>query len=272
MAEGKRGLCWDETGFGSLEILQDRKEFSYGVDAVLLADFASKYINADNQSRSRLALKDKSSDIYNSSLIVDLGTGTGVIPLILSHKTSAHHIYGFDVEPYFVDLAMKTSLKNGLTERVKYFVGDVNDSKALLESINFTRAHYVLSNPPYFLADSSLPSSNPIKDVARREVKGKLNDFCKCAAEILEDGGEFFLIHRPERLADILYSLSINGLQARDIRLINGKMTQPPKQILIRSVKGRRRSNSSLRWLPVLNVYEENGEYTEEIRRIYERQ
>ncbi|XVG96208.1 tRNA1(Val) (adenine(37)-N6)-methyltransferase [Eubacteriales bacterium KG127] len=271
MVEDKNKLCWDATGFGSLEILQDRKEFSYGVDAVLLADFASKYINAHNSCKSKSAINYGVSAIYDLSPIVDLGTGTGVIPLILSHKTAARHIYGFDVEPYFVDLAIKTSARNGLAERVKYLVGDVNDSKSLLESINFTRARYVLSNPPYFSVEDSLPSINPIKDVARREVKGKLDDFCKCASNILTDGGEFFMIHRPERLADILESLSINGLQPKDIRVVNGKMSQPPKQLLIRSVKGRSRGNSCLRWLPVLNVYEENGEYTEEIRKIYER-
>ena len=183
-------VCWDKIGFGDYSILQDREQFSYGIDAVLLADFAANFINEKKKSTEGIA--------------VDLGTGTGVIPLILAHKTSLDKIIGLDIEKYFVKLAKKSAVKNGLDKRVFYEVCDVRENKGL----DFTNApefrdsemlnrhslecDFVLCNPPYFKSNASIPSMNSIKDAARREIKGSLSDFCFFASNILKRGAEFF--------------------------------------------------------------------------------
>ncbi len=294
MSEDKdKELVWDETGFGDLRILQDRRQFSYGVDAVLLGDFAAGFINeGKNGSDPKKA--------------VDLGTGTGIIPLILAHKTPLAEVIGLDVEKYFVDLAKKTAAANGLNGRVFYGVADVSmgidslgdfgESRDFGDPEGFDRlgglkkpggsddignlefsgnktlapqsVDFVTCNPPYFKADGSLASPNPMKDAARRESKGKLKDFCNFAGEILKPGGEFFLIHRPERLVDVFFALRNSKLEPRDMRMISSQVGGKPKLVLIRSIKG---GGPNLRWMSPLWIYEEDGTYTRKLMEIYEK-
>lgn len=263
---GDRKLAWDETGFGDLKILQDRRQFSYGVDAVLLGTFASRFIN----------------DIRNDAdtkKAVDLGTGTGIIPLILAHKTALSEVIGIDVEKYFVDLAKESARLNDLEDRVSYEVVDVSMGMNGLKETGLWEfsehktvasqgVDFVTCNPPYFKADESLASPNLMKDAARRESKGKLEDFCNFAGEILKPGGSFFLIHRPERLIDIFFALRDANLEPWDIRMVSSLLGGKPKFVLIRSVKGGGRN---LRWMNPLWIYEDDGSYTRELMEIYEK-
>lgn len=327
-------VCWDKIGFGDYRILQDREQFSYGIDAVLLADFASRYINEKKNSTEGIA--------------VDLGTGTGVIPLILAHKTRLEKIIGLDIEKYFVKLAKQSAVKNGLDKRVFYEVCDVREYDCLdfsnvlgVHNINSsgnsntnihidgnrngnenentnihidsncngndnTNIHigsncngneninsnidsnrsdntnsnseirdcrrlecdFVLCNPPYFRSNASIPSRNSIKDVARREIKGSLRDFCFFASNILKRGGEFYLIHKPERLIDVFASLRDACLEPRDIRMVSSTVSGEPKFVLVRSIKN---GGENLRFMKPLTIYENDGHYTKEILKIYER-
>lgn len=259
-------VCWDKIGFGDYSILQDREQFSYGIDAVLLADFAANFINEKKKSTEGIA--------------VDLGTGTGVIPLILAHKTSLDKIIGLDIEKYFVKLAKKSAVKNGLDKRVFYEVCDVRENKGL----DFTNApefrdsemlnrhslqcDFVLCNPPYFKSNASIPSMNSIKDAARREIKGSLSDFCFFASNILKRGAEFYLIHKPERLIDVFASLRDACLEPRDIRMVSSNISGEPKFVLVRSIKN---GGENLRFMRPMVIYENDGNYTQEILKIYER-
>lgn len=299
-------VCWDKIGFGDYGILQDRGQFSYGIDAVLLADFATSFINEKKNSTEGIA--------------VDLGTGTGVIPLILAHKTSLDKIIGLDIEKYFVKLAKQSAVKNGLDKRVFYEVCDVREHDCLdfsnvldINNINKsgnsdtnsdidsncngndnTNIHigsncngndstnsnseirdssrlecdFVLCNPPYFKSNASIPSRNSIKDVARREIKGSLRDFCFFASNILKRGGEFYLIHKPERLIDVFASLRDACLEPRDIRMVSSTVNGEPKFVLVRSIKN---GGENLRFMKPLVIYENDGNYTQEILKIYER-
>lgn len=312
-------VCWDKIGFGDYSILQDREQFSYGIDAVLLADFATSFINEKKNSTEGIA--------------VDLGTGTGVIPLILAHKTSLNKIIGLDIEEYFVKLARQSALKNGLDKRVFYEVCDVREHDCLdfsnvlgihninksgnsdtnsdidsncngndnsnihigsncngNENINSNidsngndntnsnseirdssrlECDFVLCNPPYFKSNASIPSRNSIKDVARREIKGSLRDFCFFASNILKRGGEFYLIHKPERLIDVFASLRDACLEPRDIRMVSSTVSGEPKFVLVRSIKN---GGENLRFMKPLTIYENDGHYTKEILKIYERE
>lgn len=272
-------ICRDKIGFGNYSILQDRNYFSYGIDAVLLADFAAGFINAKSTNANADSVAQGGNRIH-AKVAVDLGTGTGVIPLILAHKTDIGRIVGLDIEEYFVQLAKESAAENGLGDRVFYDVCDVRD----IESLNFSELEgfdnreeavkscatcdFVTCNPPYFKADASIPSRNRINDVARREVKGGLKDFCEFASIILERGGELFLVHRPERLIDIAETLKNAKLEPRDIRLVSSRMGEEPKFVLIRSIKDGGRN---LRFMKPLAIYEEDGSYTRDILKIYER-
>lgn len=259
---GKRELVWDETGFGSFKILQDRAQFSYGVDAVLLGAFAAGFINGR-------------CNAIGTGTAVDLGTGTGIIPLILAHKTHLTKVIGIDVEKYFVELATKSMKENRLEGRVSYKVADVSKGIGLFRNflgrradISSERVDFVTCNPPYFKADGSMASPNPLKDAARRETKGTLEDFCKFAGEILKPDGEFFLIHRPERLADVFCALRSTKLEPRDMRMVSSTMEGIPKLVLIHSVKD---GGQNLRWLKPLAIYEKDGTYTRELLEMYEK-
>lgn len=292
MNDNDARVCWDKIGFGDYSILQDREQFSYGIDAVLLADFAANFINQKKNSAEGIA--------------VDLGTGTGVIPLILAHKTRLDAIIGLDIEEYFVKLAKQSALKNGLDKRVFYEVCDVRQHDCLdftniqgVHNINSSgnsdtnsdidsncngndntnsnseildcrrlECDFVLCNPPYFKSNASIPSRNSIKDVARREIKGSLRDFCFFASNILKRGGEFYLIHKPERLIDVFASIRDACLEPRDIRMVSSKISGEPKFVLIRSIKN---GGENLRFMKPLVIYENDGNYTQEILKIYER-
>lgn len=275
----------DEIGFGHYSILQDRKYFSYGIDAVLLADFAASFITAANgeatsEKQNSRVYRGAEDNRKSGSIAVDLGTGTGVIPLILAHKTALDKIIGVDIEDYFVQLAKKSAAENGLGDRVFYEVCDVRD----LDSLTFSeleglgnrvenakggaKCDFVTCNPPYFKADASIPSKNLINDAARREVKGGLEEFCAFASKLLGQGGEFFLVHRPQRLIDIAETLRNVKLEPRDIRFVSSRMGDEPKFVLIRSIKDGGRN---LRFMKPLAIYEEDGGYTRDILKIYER-
>ena len=309
MNDNDARVCWDKIGFGDYSILQDREQFSYGIDAVLLADFATSFINGKKNSTEGIA--------------VDLGTGTGVIPLILAHKTRLEKIIGLDIEKYFVKLAKQSAIKNGLNKRVFYEVCDVREHDCLdfsnvlgIHNINKSgnsdtnsdidsncsgncntntnsnfnsncdgndntnsnseicdcrrlECDFVLCNPPYFRSNASIPSRNSIKDVARREIKGSLRDFCFFASNILKRGGEFYLIHKPERLIDVFASLRDACLEPRDIRMVSSTVSGEPKFVLVRSIKN---GGENLRFMKPLTIYENNGHYTKEILKIYERE
>lgn len=293
MNDNDARVCWDKIGFGDYSILQDREQFSYGIDAVLLADFAASFINKKKNPAEGIA--------------VDLGTGTGVIPLILAHKTRLDKIIGLDIEKYFVKLAKQSAVKNGLDKRVFYEVCDVREHDCLdfsnvlgIHNINKSGnsdtnsdidsncdgndntnsnseicdsyrlgCDFVLCNPPYFKSNASIPSRNSIKDVARREIKGSLRDFCFFASNILKSGGEFYLIHKPERLIDVFASLRDACLEPRGIRMVSSTVSGEPKFVLVRSIKD---GGENLRFMKPLVIYENDGNYTKEILKIYERE
>lgn len=269
----------DKIGFGEYCILQDREYFSYGVDAVILADFAAGFIN-DKDSAIGIGKSKNSIQQKYDKLAIDIGTGTGVIPLILAHKTRLDKIIGLDIEEYFVQLARKSASENDLEGRVYYECCDVRDVDSLefgsisrcieLKKSNGRKlkCDFVLCNPPYFKADASIPSKNLINDAARREVKGCLRDFTFFASNLLERGGEFFLVHRPERLIDVFESLRAFELEPRDIRFVSSKIDGEPKFVLIRSIKN---GGQNLRFMKPLAIYEDDGSYTSELLKIYER-
>lgn len=232
----------DETGFGNLKLIQKPDEFCYGVDAVILADFASG---------------------KKVKRVVDLGTGTGIVPIIMSHKTNAEFLYGIEYQKDSFDRAKRNIELNDLAGRVDFINANVADFEGLKEW-----ADVVTTNPPYMVSNGAITNDNSAKTIARHETVGNLDDFVRCAAGILKNKGDFYMVHRPSRLVDIFCTCRKYRLEPKEIRLVASQIGEIPNIVLIHCVKN---GGTELKILNNLYVYEDKGIYSEEIQRIYER-
>ncbi|MGF6377052.1 tRNA1Val (adenine37-N6)-methyltransferase [Clostridiales Family XIII bacterium PM5-7] len=240
-------LRLDDTGFGTIEIYQNPKGFCYGIDAVLLADFAARESKSSGKGQR----------------IMDLGTGTGIVPLLLSEMTKSDEIAGIEMQQASYQIAMKNRTHNGLENRLTFFHRDVKDGPP--EGLEGT-FDVVTSNPPYTPENCGIESKNQEKALARHETTASLDDFVRCAAELLIDKGSFFMVHRPARLVDICESCRKNKLEPKKIQFISGKIGEKPNILLVQCIKN---GNRELRLLDPIFVHNEDGSYSNEICRIY---
>jgi len=251
ICEGERV---DDTGFGQLRLIQKPEEFCYGVDAVILADFASKYV--------------VSAAVRNGSDVaaVDLGTGTGIIPVILSHKTRWASLTGLEVQPGSYDRACRNAAMNNLEGRMNFINADVKDFGQTWGSELKGKVDVVTSNPPYTEGGGGLKSANSAKSIARHETTASLEVFIRCAAELLKNKGDFFMVHRPSRLVDICCLGRKYGLEPKDMCFVSPNAETAPNIILVHFVKG---GGKQLKVLDPLYVYNMDGTYTDKLRECY---
>jgi tRNA1Val (adenine37-N6)-methyltransferase len=234
----------DRIGFGDYQLIQDATQFCYGIDAVLLADFAQ----AGKDDR-----------------IADLGTGSGVIPFILHHKSKANRIVGIEKQPEAYELALRNGQMNGLEGVVEWLLCDVKDIRKHLAAGSF---NVVVSNPPYVKKGGGPASPSSFMEIARHETTAALEDFIQAAAYLLSPLGTFSMVHRPSRLVDILSCCRKNHLEPKRLRLVAPKPGSSPNIVLVQCVKN---GGKELLIEPMLYVRDIQGFYTEEIDRIYER-
>lgn len=237
----------DKIGFGELRLIQKPKEFCYGVDAVILADFAIK-----NTKR-------------NPKTVIDLGTGTGVIPLIFSHKTNAESIIGVEVQENSYERAQRNALLNGIGDRVSFINGDVKNVSTWGESLK-NSIDVVVSNPPYFISGGGIVNDLAPKTIARHETTAGLKEFIAAASYLLKPKGDFFMVHRPSRLADICCFGRENSLEPKEMCFVSPKRDSIPNILLVHMVKG---GGNELKLKKPLAVYDEYGNYTEELLTAY---
>ncbi|MGI6722488.1 MAG: tRNA1(Val) (adenine(37)-N6)-methyltransferase [Anaerovoracaceae bacterium] len=235
----------DEIGFGGLRLIQDPQEFCYGVDAVLLAGFA-----ADNCGTCRS--------------IVELGAGNGAVSLILCHKTDAGSITAVEVQPGAAALAARNAALNGLQDRMHVLNTDIKvmDTERL-------KCDVVVTNPPYMEGGRGVTNPESPRHVARHETTASLRDFFAAAGRLLPDGGQLFMVHRPARLTDIISIAREYELEPKIMRMVSPSPGNGANIVLLKCVRGGGRE---LKVLPELYVRDDNGEYTEEIKLIYEKQ
>lgn len=238
----KSGERMDQIGFSDLQLIQKPDEFCYGVDAVILAEFASR---------------------KKANKIIDLGTGTGIIPLIMSHKTDAAELYGIEYQKDSFDRAQRNAKVNHLEDRVKFINANVAEFFELQEW-----ADVVTSNPPYMQSKSGITNGNDAKTIARHEVIGSLEDFIKCASRTLKNKGDFYMVHRPSRLVDIFFLCRKYRLEPKELRFVAPRLNETANIVLIHCVKN---GGAELKILDNLYVYKEQGVYSDEIQKIYER-
>lgn len=237
----------DDIGFGELRLIQNVDEFCYGVDAVILADFAATY---ENGRREKLCF--------------DLGTGTGIIPLILSHKMNNCKITGVEVQKNSYELAKRNVNINNLEERIDIIHSNVKDiSKSL-----YGLADFVVSNPPYMEHSCAIKNSNEAKTIARHEIHGNMDDFFKTASRLLKDKGKLYMVHRPSRLVDLFCFARDYKLEPKLIQFVSPRQGEIPNIVLIQFVKN---GGKELRYLEELNVYGGQEDYSDKIKKIYEK-
>ena len=232
----------DEIGFGNYRLIQDSDGFSYGVDAVLLSDF---------------------SEASGSDDVLDLGTGNGIIPLIVNAKYDPHSITGIELQLGAYILAEENAKENGLSGKIRFICGDVKNIRDLFAAESFS---LVTCNPPYFESGRGVASDGDAKHIARHETSAKLEDFIEAAAWSLKKNGRLVMVHRPSRLADIIDFSRKHGLEPKRLRMVVPHEGESPNIMLIECIKG---AGKELRVLPQLAVRQSDGSYTEELNRIY---
>lgn len=234
----------DNIGFGGYRLIQNIDQFCYGVDAVLLASFAE----AKKEDR-----------------IMDLGTGSGVIPLILYHKSKAQMIAGLEKQESAFQLAQKNVELNALDHVIHFVHGDVLNVKKLFEKSTFS---LVVTNPPYM--EKGTGPINPAcgKKVARHETTAGITDFVQAAHYLLDTKGSFCMVHRPSRLVDIIVACRQNQLEPKRIQFVAPKPGATPNIVLIQCIKN---GGKELFVEPTLFVRDQNGQYSAALNRIYER-
>ncbi len=234
----------DDLGRG-LSIIQKQKGFKYGTDAVLLAKFMLMNINRCKHC-------------------VDMGTGTGILPILISREPKIEKLTGIEIQEEYTEMAARSVKMNNLQDRIDILQADIKEVASVLGK---GTAQVVVSNPPYKKAESGIKNSGDGLTIARHEVLCTLEDVIKNASLILEPGGSFFMVHRPERLADTMELMRKYRLEPKILRMVQPKLSKQPSMFLIAAVKNAGRN---LRVLPTLILMEENGTNTKELEEIYE--
>lgn len=233
----------DNLEFKNLKIIQNEKEFCFGMDSVLLSDFAK--------------------EIKPNSKIIDFGTGTGILPILLSGKTINTQIIGIEIQEKMADMAKRSVKLNNLENRIKIINEDIKNLNKIFEKNSFNA---VVTNPPYKEDKSGLQNESEGKIISRHEVKCNLEDIILNAKYVLKDKGAIYMVHRPERIVDICELFRKYKLEPKIIRFIYSKSGEKTNLLLIKAVKN---ANKFLKIEKPLIIYKKNGEYTDEILKIY---
>ena len=197
--------------------------------------------------------------------VVDLCSGTGIIPLILAGKTEAAKITGLEIQEDMVEMALRSVKYNQLENRLHFIAGDLKDER-LLKSME--RVDVVTVNPPYKLKGSGIVNPADKDAIARHEILATLEDVIKASRILLKDNGRLYMVHRPERIADILCLMRKYKIEPKAIRMVHPNTKKAPNIVL---VEGQRDGGTFLKWYPPLYVYKDEGGYSDEINEIYGR-
>lgn len=233
----------DDLEFKGLKIIQNTEGFCFGIDAVLLSDFAK--------------------EIKNNSMVLDLGTGTGILSILLSGKTNLNKIYGIEIQKEVSQMAKRSVELNKLEEKIEILNMDIKELNNKFEKNTFDA---IVTNPPYKKIETGIVNEKENKFISRHEVTASLEDFIKISFDLLKDKGSLYMVHRPERLSEIIYLLKKHKLEPKKLRLVHSKINEEPKLVLIKAVKN---AKEFLVVEKPLIIYNENNEYTDEIYKIY---
>lgn len=204
----------DDLQLGGLEIIQDPDKFCFGVDAVFLSDFAR---------------------VKPGETVLDMGTGNGIIPLLLSAKTQGRKFTGLEIQQDTAEMARRSVLHNHLEDRIEIVTGDIKEAAEIFKPAFFD---VITTNPPYMLADHGLRNPDSSRAVARHEVLCSLDDILRESMRLLQDKGRFYMIHRPFRLTEIMIKMNHYKIEPKRIQFIYPHIDREPAMVLIEGVRG----------------------------------
>lgn len=231
-SELRPGERLDDLQIGGLELIQDPKKFCFGVDAVFLSDFVR---------------------VRPGENVLDLGTGNGIIPVLLSAKTEARHITGLEIQADTAEMARRSVAHNHLEDRIDIVTGDIKEAAELFKPAFFD---VITTNPPYMLADHGMRNPDDAKAIARHEVLCSLDDILRESMRLMQDKSRFYMIHRPFRLTEIMIKMHQYKIEPKRIRFVHPYIDKEPAMVLIEGVRGAR---PRVTVEPPLIIYDRNG-------------
>ena len=232
----------DDLQRNGLKIIQKTDGFCFGMDAVLLSGFAS---------------------VKPGERALDLGTGTGIIPLLLSAKTKGEHFTGLEIQTEIMKMAQRSVALNGLEKKIDIIQGDIKEASRIFGAASFD---VVTSNPPYMNDAHGLKNPGDVKAISRHEVLCTLEDVVREGTKALKPGGRFYMVHRPHRLAEIITVMRQYKLEPKRMKFVHRFADKDANMVLIEAVRG---GGAWLKLEPPVIVYKEPGVYTDEIYEIY---
>ncbi|WP_066896293.1 tRNA1(Val) (adenine(37)-N6)-methyltransferase [Clostridium nigeriense] len=235
----------DDLQLDNLFLIQKRHGFRFGVDAVLLSNFAN---------------------VKNKHRVIDLCTGTGIIPFLIYGKYKPKEVIGIEIQENMVEMANRSSKYNEVENIVKFENADLKDMNFLKTLGTFD---VLTVNPPYKLNNSGILNPDDKLAIARHEILCNLEDVIKAARRLLKDNGRMYMVHRPERLIDIFELMRKYKIEPKRVQMIQPNVNKAPNIVL---VEGQRDGGAYLKWEAPLYVYNEDGTYTKEINKIYGRE
>lgn len=234
----------DDLQYKGLRLLQKKGGFCFGVDAVLLSHFTR---------------------IPKNSSVIDLGTGTGIVAVLIAAKQEPRSVVGLEIQPQMAEMAARSVRLNCLDGKISIVHGDIRDAVKMFGASVFD---VVVSNPPYMEKGGGLLNAADIKAISRHEILCTLEDVVSTAAKLLRPGGKLFMVHRPQRLADVICHMRNHNIEPKQLRLVYPSLGKKPNLLLI---SGARNGNAELRVLEPLYIYDDKGSYSKEIDEIYGR-
>lgn len=233
----------DDLEYKNLKIIQKKDGFCFGIDSILLSDF--------------------SKNIKENSKVLDLGTGTGIIATLLCGKTKLKKIIGIEIQKEIADMAKRSIKLNKLENRFEIINENIINLEKIFEKNSIDA---IVTNPPYKKKNSGIINENEKKLISRHEITATLEDFIKISQKLLKNNGEFYMVHRPERLVDIFEIMRKYKIEPKIIRFVHSNINKESKLVLIKGVKN---AKPFLKIEKNLYIYNENGNYSDEILKIY---
>ena len=228
----------DDLQINGYEIIQHPGKFCFGMDAVLLSNFAR---------------------VKKGENVLDLGTGTGIIPILLTAKTEGEHFVGLEIQEESADMAQRSVRHNHLDDKVTIVNGDIKEAATIFGSASFD---VITTNPPYMIGQHGIANVSDTKAIARHEVLCTLDDILRESARVLKQRGRFYMVHRPFRLAEILSKMVELGIEPKRMRMVHPFIDKEPNMVLIEGIRG---ANSRMTVERPLIVYKEVGVYSDEL-------
>lgn len=242
MSNLKPGERLDDLQIKGYEIIQHPGRFCFGMDAVLLSSFAK---------------------VKKGERALDLGTGTGILPILLEAKNEGSYYAGLEIQEESARMAQRSVEHNHLQGKIDIITGDIKEAGALFGRDSFD---VITTNPPYMIGSHGLKNENEALYIARHEALCTLDDILRESAKVLKPKGRFYMVHRPFRLPEILAKMSAHRIEPKRMRLVHPYIEKEPNMVLI---EGLRDGKPRMQIEPPLIVYEKSGEYTEELLETY---